>query len=266
MVSRGFSSTSCVGFGSAGFVDETLATSYLILLSTSLNRLLFSTFPASIQNVITIITIISALSLLQKPPVSLPGGPRQDASRIRREPVWPSKDWTFDSEFTFVGAAKSHKFSNMSFGDEIKLSGEASGRQTWWNNKNVSTFTFNPAKNPNTSDRVFREQQIKSWHMLHEEEEEKDGYDDVEDSKGHHDLRFKAKKATIKALKYFRMLQCEDGHWAGDYGGPHFLLPGLVIVWYVTGKAEHVLSKKQCNAMSHYLRVHQQIDGGWGRS
>jgi hypothetical protein len=29
-----------------------------------------------------------------------------------------------------------------------------------------------------------------------------------------------------------QMLQSEDGHWAGDYGGPHFLLPGLIFVWY----------------------------------
>jgi len=33
---------------------------------------------------------------------------------------------------------------------------------------------------------------------------------------------------------------------------------------YTTGKSEHVLNSKQCCAMSHYLRVHQQRDGGWG--
>ena len=77
-------------------------------------------------------------------------------------------------------------------------------------------------------------------------------------------MRTRATEHAIKAIEYFRMLQCEDGHWAGDYGGPHFLLPGLVIVWYVTGKAEHVLNVKQRAAMSHYLRVHQQRDGGWG--
>ncbi len=30
-------------------------------------------------------------------------------------------------------------------------------------------------------------------------------------------------------------IQCDDGHFAGDYGGPMFLLPGLVIAAYVTG-------------------------------
>ena len=78
-------------------------------------------------------------------------------------------------------------------------------------------------------------------------------------------MRTRATEHAIKAIEYFRMLQCEDGHWAGDYGGPHFLLPGLVIVWYVTGRAEHELNKNQRAAMSHYLRVHQQRDGGWGK-
>lgn len=29
-------------------------------------------------------------------------------------------------------------------------------------------------------------------------------------------------------------LQCEDGHWAGDYGGPMFLMPGLIFACYIT--------------------------------
>ncbi len=27
----------------------------------------------------------------------------------------------------------------------------------------------------------------------------------------------------------------QDGHWANDYGGPMFLLPGLVVTCYITG-------------------------------
>jgi squalene/oxidosqualene cyclase-like protein len=57
------------------------------------------------------------------------------------------------------------------------------------------------------------------------------------------------------------MLQCDDGHWAGDYGGPMFLMPGLIIVLHIT-KADFPEYKKDC--MKLYLRNHQQEDGGWG--
>ena len=77
-----------------------------------------------------------------------------------------------------------------------------------------------------------------------------------------------------------------------DYGGPLFLLPGLVVVWYVTGRLESMLDAHRRAALlvrvrvrahpnpnpnpnpnpdpvprraaiEHYLRVHQQTDGGW---
>lgn len=31
-----------------------------------------------------------------------------------------------------------------------------------------------------------------------------------------------------RALSFYSTLQAEDGFWPGDYGGPLFLLPGLV--------------------------------------
>lgn len=34
---------------------------------------------------------------------------------------------------------------------------------------------------------------------------------------------------TLKrAINVYSTLQAHHGHWAGDYGGPMFLLPGLV--------------------------------------
>lgn len=38
-------------------------------------------------------------------------------------------------------------------------------------------------------------------------------------------------EAAKKATHFYSMLLTEDGHWAGDYGGPHFLMPGVIIAW-----------------------------------
>ena len=64
-----------------------------------------------------------------------------------------------------------------------------------------------------------------------------------------------------QALDFYSALQCDDGHWAGDYGGPFFLLPGLVMVCHITGVT---LSPAHTDGMLTYMRNHQQQDGGWG--
>lgn len=95
--------------------------------------------------------------------------------------------------------------------------------------------------------------------------------------------------AAKKGIQYMSAVQTEDGtknstihythtflgHWAGDYGGPMFLMPGmvyysnicsnhlgLIITCYVTG-AE--LKPEQKREMIRYLITRQnQKDGGWG--
>ena len=119
----------------------------------------------------------------------------------------------------------------------------------------VSGGAFNPAKNPNSCDMLFRAQQIRnylarggqppkpltSWESL---------------LSAHH--------AAYQAAHFYSMLQTDDGHWAGDYGGPHFLLPGLVTAWYIMGKPAQMLSEDHISLLIHYILVHQQTDGGWG--
>lgn len=36
--------------------------------------------------------------------------------------------------------------------------------------------------------------------------------------------------AAAKAIDFYRQIQTEDGHWAMDYGGPMFLMPGTFAI------------------------------------
>ncbi|XP_050146235.1 cycloartenol synthase-like isoform X2 [Malus sylvestris] len=38
-----------------------------------------------------------------------------------------------------------------------------------------------------------------------------------------------------RSLSFYSTIQAHDEHWAGDYGGPMFLLPGLIIALSITG-------------------------------
>lgn len=70
-----------------------------------------------------------------------------------------------------------------------------------------------------------------------------------------------AMDAARNGYKFYEKLQTEDGHWAGEYGGPLFLLPGLVITCYVT---QTKLKEAQRLEMIRYLRNTQRADGSWG--
>jgi len=130
-------------------------------------------------------------------------------------------------------------------------------------------MAFDPSQNPNTSDQIFRGQMITS-------------YLDKNDGKLPEDISFiqqptvseektstsnppkTVKEAAKRGIAFYSMLQTTDGHFAGDYGGPHFLLPGLVVAWYVMGCPQMLISPPQQALMLYYLKVHQQEDGGWG--
>lgn len=113
----------------------------------------------------------------------------------------------------------------------------------------LKTHEFLPATNPNAGDNIFREARMQDW-------------------KGPRPKEGPPPAGPLEAARlgfsFYQMIQCEDGQWAGDYGGPHFLLPGFVIAAHVTKQMDSILPKPHRQAIEAYLRNHQQVDGGWG--
>ncbi|XP_028663091.1 lanosterol synthase isoform X1 [Erpetoichthys calabaricus] len=70
-----------------------------------------------------------------------------------------------------------------------------------------------------------------------------------------------AQEAAFNGMMFYSIIQAEDGHWTGDYGGPLFLLPGLLITCHV---AKIPLPEAWKAEMVRYLRSVQLPDGGWG--
>ena len=68
--------------------------------------------------------------------------------------------------------------------------------------------------------------------------------------------------AARNGYTFYKHLQASDGHWAGEYGGPMFLLPGLVIGSYVTGMA--FLREERLEMVRYVLSRAHPDDGGWG--
>eukprot|EP00804_Cyclotella_cryptica_P024609 CCRYP_001611-RB/>CCRYP_001611-RB protein AED:0.13 eAED:0.13 QI:278/1/1/1/0.75/0.55/9/2146/915 len=129
------------------------------------------------------------------------------------------------------------------------------GRRPW---------AFDPSKNPNSCDQIFRAQMISSY-LEENEGKLPDDIAHIQRDESKKQIPAKTvKEAAKRGVAFYSMLQSPDGHWAGDYGGPHFLMPGLIVAWYVMGRPALMISPPQQALMLHYLKVHQQEDGGWG--
>lgn len=68
-------------------------------------------------------------------------------------------------------------------------------------------------------------------------------------------------EAARNGYEFYKHLQSDDGHWSGEYGGPMFLLPGVVIGSYIANMAFTVEERIE---MIRYLMNKTNKDGGWG--
>lgn len=71
----------------------------------------------------------------------------------------------------------------------------------------------------------------------------------------------RARRAFDDAVGCLQRRQQPAGHWTGDYGGPLFLLPGLLIAYHICGVE---LPARKRRRMLDYLRHTQHPRGGWG--
>jgi lanosterol synthase len=67
--------------------------------------------------------------------------------------------------------------------------------------------------------------------------------------------------AAQKGIDFYKHLQTEDGHFAGEYGGPLFLLPGMCIAYYVT---KTPIPEPWRIEIIRYLVNVSHPEGGWG--
>eukprot|EP01100_Stratorugosa_tubuloviscum_P003990 TRINITY_DN1979_c3_g1_i1.p1 TRINITY_DN1979_c3_g1~~TRINITY_DN1979_c3_g1_i1.p1 ORF type:complete len:729 (-),score=327.52 TRINITY_DN1979_c3_g1_i1:105-2291(-) len=132
------------------------------------------------------------------------------------------------------------------------------GRQVWEfiENGDAQVFEqlraqFNPLINPNSGDRFYRYLKLQDFKP----------FDFKESEENLKSLAELAQRRAIVGANFYGYLQDEDGHWPADYGGPMFLLPGLVFTCYITGFDLGVPTKQE---MIRYIFNHQNLDGGWG--
>ena len=216
------------------------------------------------------------------PGVSIPGGPRPH--KIQRYPEWTPgiRSLSDEDALEYTHAEASHQWTHQERFAKIpnfQLTGEPSGRDVW-RNKNSSQknsrnqrkqhrvdeklvrewasggrpWGFDPSVNPNSADQIFRAQMIREYWQRH-------GPPSPKRAKKQSN---KIDDALYKAIHFYSMLQTDDGHWSGDYGGPLFLMPGLIVAWYCMGKPALMLSETEQQLMKTYIIHHQQADGGWG--
>ncbi|KAG2198471.1 hypothetical protein INT47_004458 [Mucor saturninus] len=136
------------------------------------------------------------------------------------------------------------------------------------------TATLNLLTTPEFTDltnwRLKVKEGAQTWHYLNTDEERKSWPQTIWD-KYHLGLPIDVPdlekpttplEAARNGFEFYRRLQTEDGHWGGEYGGPMFLIPGLIITYYITG--EPVPEAMRLELIRYLITRAHAEDGGWG--
>ncbi|XP_057464119.1 dammarenediol II synthase-like [Actinidia eriantha] len=67
-----------------------------------------------------------------------------------------------------------------------------------------------------------------------------------------------------KAVRLNCAIQARDGHWAAENAGPMFFTPPLLIVLYISGAINTIITPEHKKELKRYIYLHQNDDGGWG--
>ncbi|KAK9480917.1 terpenoid cyclases/protein prenyltransferase alpha-alpha toroid [Lipomyces japonicus] len=70
------------------------------------------------------------------------------------------------------------------------------------------------------------------------------------------------REASLNGLRFLKELQQKEGHWPCRYGGPMFLLIGIVVVHYVTKTP--VPEEWKIEIIRYLTNTAHPVDGGWG--
>jgi lanosterol synthase len=157
-----------------------------------------------------------------------------------------------------------HKKGGMNkFWDDWELITSAKGRQYWsyiGSNDSLikvqdiaASFPFNKQENANSADLVYRYLATKGvdFSIPIEIPEPYKSSELIADTYTH----------VKKGINYYEKLITPNHFITGDYGGPMFLLPGLIIVSHITDSPLPISFQK---AIIAYMRNQQNQDGGWG--
>ncbi|TAQ87209.1 hypothetical protein B7494_g4465 [Chlorociboria aeruginascens] len=142
----------------------------------------------------------------------------------------------------------------------LQLNGTSNGKPV---KRSVDPDSHNtqPAKRPKLQERtdytrwrLLGERGRQTWHYLEDDEDAKEWPQTIAD-------RYFLGLPT-NGLEFFQHLQLPPGNWGCEYGGPMFLLPGLIITMVAT---ETPIPDYMATEIKNYLfaRANPE-DGGWG--